>query len=76
MQLRVMGCRYSVLQIASQNAQVVARRHHIKSHACFIVSSVAPNASVYHQEPSGTNRHVHVTTTGRLKKGDLSVLKL
>ncbi|KAI3986160.1 hypothetical protein MKX01_004304 [Papaver californicum] len=37
-----------------------------KKHACFIVSSVAPNASV----------HVHVTTTGRLNKEDLSVPEL
>ncbi|OVA01697.1 hypothetical protein BVC80_9071g13 [Macleaya cordata] len=70
-----MDIQPSIQQIASRDAPTGAQRLRIRSHVCSSASSAAPNASVYHQERTVTNRHVHATTTGRPRKEDQSVLE-
>ncbi|KAK3187872.1 hypothetical protein Dsin_027433 [Dipteronia sinensis] len=50
-----------------------ARRHHIKSHACFSATNVAKNACVFLLALMDTKKSAHAITTGRPKKANLSV---
>jgi hypothetical protein len=58
-----------------QDVKIDAQKHITKSHVCSIVSIVAPNAYVCHQELMETRKSVHVIRTGRMKMEDPNVLE-
>ncbi|KAG7575761.1 Ribonuclease H-like superfamily [Arabidopsis thaliana x Arabidopsis arenosa] len=59
---------------ATQSVATVVQQHHTRSHACSFASSVAKNVFVFLLVLTATNKVVHVTTTGRLKKAAQNVL--
>ncbi|ANM64788.1 GAST1 protein homolog 5 [Arabidopsis thaliana] len=65
----------NLVQSATQSVASVVQQHHTRSHACSFASSVAKNVFVFLLALSATNKLVHVTTTGRLKKAVQNVLK-
>jgi hypothetical protein len=57
------------------DVKIDAQKHITKSHVCSIVSIVAPNACVCHQELMEIKKSVHAITTGRPKMEDPNVLE-
>ncbi|BAT81252.1 hypothetical protein VIGAN_03093400 [Vigna angularis var. angularis] len=63
------------LQIVNRSAHTVARQLHTRSHACFSVRSVVPNAYAFLLVHTATSNFALVTTPGRPRKDDPNALK-
>ncbi|XP_023642503.1 gibberellin-regulated protein 5 isoform X2 [Capsella rubella] len=66
---------FNLVQNATRSVATVVQQHRTRSHACSFASSAAKNVSVFLRAPTATNKVVHVTTIGRLKKAVLNVLE-